>query len=144
MIEHITRLIVEICGGEAGAIDDQTLELPACEPVRCAWRAPQGDRHAVSAAQCAEVFTRLGFGFSQQPRVRVSRELALRLAIEEDLIEELIRVIGYDKLPDTPPLARDPCLAAERSAARLPCATCWRRGLPGNHQLQLRRDALGA
>jgi len=117
MIEHITRLIVEICGGEAGAIDDQTLELPACEPVamRVA-RAAKVIGMPVSAAQCAEVFTRLGFGFSQQPgELRVTPpSWRFDLAIEEDLIEELIRVIGYDKLPDTPPLAPvTPCLRPE-------------------------------
>ncbi len=107
-IEHITRLIIAICGGQAGAIDDQTLKLPVRAPV-----AMRVDRAAkvigmpVSAEQCAEVFTRLGFDFSQQDGVLQVTPPSWRfdLAIEEDLIEEVIRVIGFDKLPSTPPLA---------------------------------------
>jgi phenylalanyl-tRNA synthetase beta chain len=107
-IEHITRLIIEICGGEAGAIDDQTVHLPARAPVamRVA-RAAKVIGMPVTAATCAEVFTRLGFDFSQHDDVLrvVPPSWRFDLAIEEDLIEEVIRVIGYDKLPDTPPLA---------------------------------------
>ena len=32
-IEHITRLILEICGGEAGPMDDQVVKLPEQKPV---------------------------------------------------------------------------------------------------------------
>jgi phenylalanyl-tRNA synthetase beta chain len=32
-IEHITRLILEICGGEAGPMDDQAVKLPEQRPV---------------------------------------------------------------------------------------------------------------
>jgi phenylalanyl-tRNA synthetase beta chain len=109
-IEHITRLILDICGGEPGPMDDQTLALPAAKPVtlRVA-RASRVIGMPVTQAQCADVFRRLGFSFSESladgtlsvtpPSWRFD------LNIEEDLIEEVIRVIGYDKLPSTPPLA---------------------------------------
>jgi phenylalanyl-tRNA synthetase beta chain len=102
----------------------------------------------VSQAQCADVFQRLGLSSPQGEGThhRHAAELALRPAIEEDLIEEVIRVIGYDKLPQTPPLA--PVTArvrpeSQRSAHAVRHALAG-AGLPGDHQLQLRRSALGA
>ncbi len=107
-IEHITRLILDICGGQAGAIDDQVINLPVKPPVslRVA-RAARVIGMSVSQAQCAQVFTRLGLDFSEQPGVLTVKPPSWRfdLAIEEDLIEEVIRVIGYAQLPNTPPLA---------------------------------------
>ena len=115
-IERITQLIIDICGGEAGPIDDQQINLPAPKPVslRVA-RAAKVVGMAINQAQCAEVFTRLGFSFSQEPGLLHVSPPSWRfdLAIEEDLIEEAIRVIGYDKLPDTAPLA--PVVARVRS-----------------------------
>jgi phenylalanyl-tRNA synthetase beta chain len=107
-IEHITALIQQICGGEAGPIDDQTLALPEREPVtlRVA-RAAKVLGMPLSTAQCAQVFQRLGLDFEQQGDTLVVTPPAWRfdLAIEEDLIEEVIRVIGLQHLPTTPPHA---------------------------------------
>ena len=49
-IERITQLIIDICGGEAGPMDDQVLRLPearAGDAARGARR--QGHRHAAHA-----------------------------------------------------------------------------------------------
>ena len=107
-IEHITRLILDICGGQAGPMDDQVVNLPQHAPValRVA-RAAKVIGMPVTQAQCAQVFQRLGLGFTEAPGLLTVQPPSWRfdLAIEEDLIEEVIRVIGYDKLPNTPPLA---------------------------------------
>jgi phenylalanyl-tRNA synthetase beta chain len=107
-IERITQLIIDICGGRAGPMDDQTLRLPGCEPVtlRVA-RAAKVIGMPVSQAQCAEVFQRLGMPIVQaEGQITVTPpSWRFDLRIEEDLIEEVIRVIGYDKLPRTAPLA---------------------------------------
>jgi len=107
-IEHITRLIVDICGGEAGPMDDQVLRVPERKPVtlRVA-RAAKVIGMPLTASQCKEALGRLGL------QVKASGdELTIEpppyrfdLAIEEDLIEEVVRIIGYDHLPTTPPLA---------------------------------------
>jgi phenylalanyl-tRNA synthetase beta chain len=107
-IEHITRLVIDICGGQAGPMDDQTLNLPQARPVtmRVA-RAAKVIGMPLTQAACAEVFTRLGLQFSAgQGKLTVTPpSWRFDLNIEEDLIEEVVRVIGYAQLPATPPLA---------------------------------------
>ena len=107
-IERITQLIVDICGGEAGPIDDQTLNLPTREPVtlRIA-RAAKVIGMPVTQSQCEGVMQRLGLQFSSSPGTLTVTPPTWRfdMRIEEDLIEEVIRVLGYETLPDTPPVA---------------------------------------
>jgi len=107
-IERITQLILDICGGEAGPIDDQTPNVPARKPVslRVA-RAAKVIGMPVTQQQCETVMQRLGLAFVSEPgRVTVTPpSWRFDLQIEEDLIEEVIRVLGYAMLPDSAPRA---------------------------------------
>ena len=118
-VERITRLVLEICGGQAGPLDDQVLRLPEAAPVtlRVA-RAARVIGMPVTQAQCADVFRRLGLQYREgEGQVTVQPpSWRFDLRIEEDLIEEVIRVIGYDRLPATPPLA--PVTARARPEGR--------------------------
>ncbi|MEO5732642.1 MAG: phenylalanine--tRNA ligase subunit beta [Rubrivivax sp.] len=118
-VERITQLIQQICGGQAGPVQDQTLKLPALEPVtlRVA-RAVRVLGMGVTQQQCADVFTRLGFAFTEGDGQLTVRPPSWRfdLRIEEDLIEEVVRVIGYHRLPDTPPVA--PVVARVRTESQ--------------------------
>ncbi|WP_428423972.1 phenylalanine--tRNA ligase subunit beta [Methylibium sp.] len=107
-IERITQLILDVCGGEAGPMDDQTLGLPERAPV--SMRVDRASRvigMPVTQAQCVGVFQRLELGCREEDGRVTVRPPSWRfdLQIEEDLIEEVIRVLGYSMLPDTPPLA---------------------------------------
>ena len=118
-IERITRLIIDICGGDAGPVDDQVLNLPKRQPValRVA-RAAKLIGMPVTQAQCETVMQRLGLQFTSQPGLLTVTPPSWRfdLQIEEDLVEEVIRVLGYQTLPNTPPLA--PVTARVRSESQ--------------------------
>ena len=118
-IERITALILQICGGEAGPMDDTVTRLPEQRPValRVA-RAAKVIGMPVTQAECAGVFRRLGLEVAEGEGTVTVTPPSWRfdLAIEEDLIEEVVRVIGYGRLPDTPPLA--PVAPKVRSESR--------------------------
>jgi phenylalanyl-tRNA synthetase beta chain len=107
-IEHITRLIQDICGGESGPMDDQVVKLPERKPVQLrVARAAKVIGMPVTEQQCVDALARLRLpARSDKGVITVTPPLyRFDLAIEEDLIEEVVRVIGYNQLPTTPPLA---------------------------------------
>jgi phenylalanyl-tRNA synthetase beta chain len=107
-IERITQLVIDICGGQAGPIDDQVLALPECKPVALrSARAAKVIGMPVTQAQCASVFSRLALPLTEAPGVLTVTPPSWRfdLLIEEDLIEEVVRVVGFNTLPNTPPIA---------------------------------------
>lgn len=109
-IDYITHLIQTICGGEAGPIDDQTLAVPKRAPVsmRLA-RCSKILGISVPAQTCLEIFKRLNFQAelsSDQSLLTVTPpSTRFDIEIEEDLIEEVARVYGFDRIPARPPVA---------------------------------------
>jgi len=107
-VERITQLVLDICGGQAGPLDDQTLALPERKPVtlRVA-RAAKVIGMPLTQPQCAAALRRLGLDVSEGAGTVTVVPPAFRfdLKIEEDLIEEVARIIGYERLPTNPPLA---------------------------------------
>ncbi|MDP3672346.1 MAG: phenylalanine--tRNA ligase subunit beta [Telluria sp.] len=110
-IERITALIVEICGTadtRVGPIDDQVLKLPKREPVvmRTA-RAQKVIGVPVDDQMVADIFTRLGLQFTRQEGqfAVISPSYRFDIEIEEDLIEEVARVYGFENIPALAPVA---------------------------------------
>jgi phenylalanyl-tRNA synthetase beta chain len=110
-IERITQLIVEICGTpetQVGPVDDHVVNLPQRAPVtvRVA-RAVKVIGVPLTAAQIADIFTRLGLPYTQGECTFTVTPPSFRfdLEIEEDLIEEIARVYGFDNIPAAPPIA---------------------------------------
>ncbi len=111
-IERITALIVEICGvaGQAsvGPVDDQVTRLPKRAPVslRVA-RAAKIIGIPLQAEQVADIFTRLALPFTQTGDTFAVTPPSYRfdIEIEEDLIEEIARVHGFEHIPALPPVA---------------------------------------
>ena len=111
-LERITSLIVEICGSadtRCGPIDDHVVRLPELKPVtlRVA-RAAKVIGLPLTQADCEHVVTRLGFVWaSTAGEIQVTPpSWRFDIRIEEDLIEEVIRLIGYDALDAAAPLGR--------------------------------------
>lgn len=110
-LEYITRLIVDICGTPAtqvGPVDDQVLRLPLRDPVRMRTeRARRVIGAPIADEQMARVFDRLGFAYTQGADAFLVTAPSYRfdISIEEDLIEEVARLIGYERLPAHAPRA---------------------------------------
>jgi phenylalanyl-tRNA synthetase beta chain len=110
-IERITALIVEICGQpgktQVGHIDDQIVNLPQRKPVTVRTeRAVKIIGVPLNDDQIADIFTRLGLEFTRQAGLFSVTPPSYRfdMEIEEDLIEEIARVYGFENIPALPPV----------------------------------------
>ena len=110
-IERITQLIIDICGTATtacGPIDDLQVNVPTAAPVNLrVARAAKVIGMPLTQAQCVDALTRLGLPVSQSEGIVTVTPPPYRfdLQIEEDLIEEVARMVGYNNLANTPPLA---------------------------------------
>lgn len=109
-IERITQLVIDICGTPStscGPVDDQQINMPKLAPVQLrVARAGKVIGMPLTQAQCADALQRLGLQIEQSEGVITVSPPSYRfdLQIEEDLIEEVARMVGYDNLPHAPPL----------------------------------------
>ena len=110
-IERATALVLELCGGEPGPTVDTVARLPERKPVRMrVARAQKIIGVAVPADEMAAIFARLGLAAIRSGRgadeafVVTPPSYRFDIAIEEDLIEEVARVHGFDRIPARPPV----------------------------------------
>jgi len=101
-VERATQLILDLCGGRAGPLNDTQGGLPQRDPVRLRpARVARLLGISVPAETIATLFGRLGFAFERAGADFLVTPPSYRfdLAIEEDLVEEIARVHGYDAIP---------------------------------------------
>ncbi|MDR2788932.1 MAG: phenylalanine--tRNA ligase subunit beta [Candidatus Accumulibacter sp.] len=108
-LERASQLILEICGGKAGALCEARAGLPARSPIRL--RLPRVAKVlgiALDASRIAEIFTRLELTFARDGDDFIVTPPTHRfdIEIEEDLIEEIARLHGYDEIHAPSPKAR--------------------------------------
>ncbi|QWL04433.1 phenylalanine--tRNA ligase subunit beta [Shewanella indica] len=110
-MDRATRLVLDICGGEAGPVVEAKSEahLPKAADIKL--RRSKLDKllgHHIDDTDVEQILTRLGFQVLKQGSDWQVKTATYRfdMAIEEDLIEEVARIYGYNNIPNTAPLAR--------------------------------------
>jgi phenylalanyl-tRNA synthetase beta chain len=109
-MERATKLLVDICGGEVApvvAVESQT-DLP--KPNQVALRRSKLDSllgHVIPDSDVVEILQRLGMKVDTTENGWVASAPTWRfdIAIEQDLIEEVGRIYGYDNIPNQAPVA---------------------------------------
>lgn len=114
-IERATQLIVDICGGQSGPVTEavSAAHLPARAPVRlrCS-RAVKVLGIPLSTDQIGKLLAGLGTQVERQGEgeqvsfIVTPPSYRFDMEIEEDLIEEIARIHGYDNIPAPPPKAQ--------------------------------------
>ncbi len=106
-MERATRLLMDICGGEAGPVIDVT--APSHLPVQATitLRRSKLDRligHQIADDQVTDILRRLGCDVTEGEGEwqAVAPSWRFDIAIEEDLVEEVARIYGYDNIPNEP------------------------------------------
>ena len=108
-LERATQLVLEICGGQVGPITEQIGTLPTRKAVQLrVSRVAKVLGLALPAHDIMAMLQGLGLVCELSGDVITVTPPSYRfdIEIEEDLIEEVARVYGYDNIPVSPSLAR--------------------------------------
>jgi phenylalanyl-tRNA synthetase beta chain len=130
-LERATALVLQVCGGQAGPVTEAGITRPKAVTVKL--RQERLDRllgHAIGAADVERLLKRLGLGLKRLGKTGWQATIPPHrydLRLEVDLIEEVARLYGYDRIP------------ARAYAAELPPAP-----VPERRPLDLARDRLAA
>ncbi len=120
-LERASSLIIEYCGGEAGEITEVINALPKRNEIHLRLKKLNAILGIEVPSQDVErIFHQLGFevsktieGFKVTPP-----SYRFDIAIEEDLIEEVVRLYGYDKIPSHHPVSYQAMLPSSGASQR--------------------------
>ena len=107
-IERATELIREICGGEVGPVLEHKTASHPEESLPIHLRSNQIKRVLgieLAEDEVTEIFQRLGMEVKVYPDGWLVKAPSFRfdIAIEADLLEEVVRIFGYNNIPRTNP-----------------------------------------
>jgi phenylalanyl-tRNA synthetase beta chain len=123
-MERATQLIIEICGGQAGPVVEVSSEEYLPQRVEIRLRKARIEMIlglTMADADVEEILVRLGLQLVTQDEdgwTVKAPSYRFDMAIESDLIEELARIYGYNRLPVRTPVAATPL--AKTPEARFP------------------------
>lgn len=106
-MERATALLVSICGGQPGPIIDMICEATLIQPAQITLRRKTLDRligYVIPDEHVSDILTRLGCKFSRTDAGWQAQAPSWRfdMNIEEDVIEEVARIYGYEAIPNVP------------------------------------------
>ncbi|ENP8321596.1 phenylalanine--tRNA ligase subunit beta [Vibrio vulnificus] len=109
-MERATALLVEICGGEVAPVVAVESEAELPKPNQVALRRTKLDNllgHHIADSDVVEILERLGMTVETTAEgwVAVAPTWRFDIAIEQDLVEEVGRIYGYDNIPNQNPAA---------------------------------------
>ncbi|MCG9651742.1 phenylalanine--tRNA ligase subunit beta [Vibrio vulnificus] len=109
-MERATQLLVEICGGEVAPVVAVESEAELPKPNKVALRRTKLDNllgHHIADSDVVEILERLGMTVETTTEgwVAVAPTWRFDIAIEQDLVEEVGRIYGYDNIPNQNPTA---------------------------------------
>ena len=109
-MERATQLILDICGGEAGPVVEAVSESDIPNRAEVTLRKARLAKVLgidIAADTVSEILARLGLDAKETEEGWVATAPSYRfdIEIEEDLIEEVARVYGYNSIPNQAPVA---------------------------------------
>ena len=122
-MERATQLVLEICGGDAGPVKEVTTESKLPQAATITLRRSRIEQIlslTMADEEVTDILERLGMTVQMSAEGWTVEAPSYRfdMSIEADLIEELARIYGYNRLPVRTPAAATPLAKAPES--RLP------------------------
>ncbi|WMY95079.1 MAG: phenylalanine--tRNA ligase subunit beta [Arsenophonus sp.] len=106
-MERTSKLIIDICGGRAGDIINVTSQKDLPKKINIFLTQEKINRligYNIKNIQVTKILRRLGFQVLNQKNAWKVTVPSWRfdIQIEEDLIEEIVRIYGYNNIPNIP------------------------------------------
>lgn len=104
-MERATQLIIDICGGEVGPITEKISPTELPKPANLQLRRNKIDSiigYAIDTQKITDILERLGCKVNYKDEIWSVEAPSWRfdLQIEEDLVEEIARIYGYNNIPN--------------------------------------------